>query len=114
MRMEQDRRDNLSLTSKPIFMSNKPTTLREEFEKKFPLESAGCDGCHTSQKYQIEVMNWWLSKFHSHSTELISKIEGMKCEPATGHPARFNYEPEWYIGFNQALDQVISLINQEK
>lgn len=100
-------------------MPNKPTTLREEFDetvgsriyavyfhedKSFSFMSITMD--------KEELFNWFQSKFTSYSTELLSKIEGMRDsrekEPNDIH------ESGRLVGFNQALDQVISFINQEK
>jgi len=43
----------------------------------------------------------------------IERLEGEKVEPATGHPAQFNYDKEWYVGYNQALADYISLLQEE-
>ena len=91
-------------------MPNKPTTLREEFKKEL-AESL-------RDRTPDEIANWWLNKFSSHSTELLSKIEGMRR--ADAFATSFVRTSTDYqrlgeqMGYNQALDQVISLINQEK
>lgn len=90
---------------------NKPTTLREEFRKYY--ESFPSGDASTGYPDVEQLTDWWLDKFSTHSTELVSKIEGMKKQEWLGGgnmilPAPGNMQ------YNQAIDQVISLINQEK
>lgn len=87
---------------------NKPTTLREsllqEFDEKFGkpqfdedgelfLEcsigrSAGCDDCFTNQKERAEHREFLEKVLTSHSTELVSKIEGIVREETPNHFTR--------------------------
>lgn len=106
-------------------MPNKPTTLREEFAKylerwSFTNENGNSiadmngrrlmylkddDDEETDYRYVDEkIADWWLSKSDSQSTELVSKIEGMKSESTSINQAVYN----------RAMDEVINLINQEK
>lgn len=90
-------------------MPNKPTTLREKI--------------YEILKWSFEVSNERNIAEHklnelliSHSTELISKIEGLRLEidPLSvnkrGHHTNGAHRK---IRYNRALDDVIKLINQE-
>jgi hypothetical protein len=55
-------------------INTQKTGLREEFDKQFPEENAGCDGCHISRNYQNEQRDWWLAKFTTLQKELIEEI----------------------------------------
>lgn len=103
-------------------MPNKPTTLREEFDNKFELTRHGIVekrpsylGNNYHDDFNI-VADWWLDKFSTHSTELLSKIEGLRLEidPLSvnkrGHHTNGAHRK---IRYNRALDDVIKLINQE-
>lgn len=90
-------------------MPNKPTTLREEFEKEWKDSFAGGD-MHNWERGQ-EVADWWLSKFTSHSTELLQKIEELETWRCTD----MGLKSEDYVVIRKdALDEVISIISQNK
>ncbi len=111
-------------------MPNKPTTLRE-FEEKFrkqfrellislsdittnndtsrPLKGdIYFDGIETEQW----ILNFFLSHLTSHNTELLRKIEGLRKDRT--YDKKDSVWDTHKIAFNQALDQVINIINQEK
>lgn len=94
-------------------MPNKPTTLRElekEFEDNCPWLASTYEEDAKNRKW---VWEFFVSYLTSHSTELISKIEGMKKQEWLSNGAMTLPAPG-NMQFNQALDQVISFINQEK
>jgi hypothetical protein len=79
-------------------MPNKPTTLREsELKEEFRnwFRDKGDMYYH-----DVDIADWWLSKFDSHNTELLRKIEGLES-------AGKNINVVW-------RHDVISLINQNK
>lgn len=92
-------------------MTNKPTTLREEFEEYI-------DSRARFDHIKEEDLDLIADFFLSHNTELVRKIEGMRkkiggdtyCITCGGHLGAGECD---CMGFNQALDEVISLIKQE-
>lgn len=95
-------------------MPNKPTTLIEKFKKKFP-------GLYLVDSWEMQegtqpytaIYNF----FTSHNKELLSKIEGMRKKVEwleTTDITKALTRGSQNFGYNQALDEVISLINQEK
>lgn len=84
----------------------KPTTLREEFKKKF-------EGYWRGEVIPDEICFWWLSKFISHSTELLRKIEGEIVEIRKIWESYDEYEKIINIAKIETLEKVINLINQE-
>ncbi len=57
-----------------------------------------------------------LEKFSSHNTELVSKIEGLKKELILfdRKDIKAEEQDEKTKIYNQAIDEVINIINQEK
>jgi hypothetical protein len=94
-------------------MPNKPTTLRElkkEFMDKFPNEVIVNGYTKLVAQNAQQISEWWLSKIDSHNTELLQKIEGIKQQCISGDICR-DCPHDHRI---EVLDEVISLINQEK
>lgn len=107
---------------------SKEEKLREEFAKVFRTHQRDFGYPPDLNK----TTNWWLSKFSSHSTELLSKYEVKFMFEKSGQCSslhRAHPETEWEKGWNSAVEamlkylpqpsleeynQVISLINQEK
>lgn len=88
-------------------MPNKPTTLREEW-KKYVIDNDNFES-YDIRYFQEVIAIWWLDKFSSHSTELVKELE--RARKYSKHMSKTEVFIE---GYNQALDQVISIINQEK
>jgi hypothetical protein len=69
-------------------MPNKPTTLREsELKEEFRnwFRDKGDMYYH-----DVDIADWWLSKFDSHNTELLNKYEN--CPQCTGLRDEFKAE----------------------
>lgn len=104
-------------------LPNKPTTLREEVLNIFYYMNAvsmekidGALRCEITRRQLDKVLaeNHEMIVPLSHHTELISKIEGMRKEfdPDTAEGMYHDFVA--VDGFNEAIDEVISFINQEK
>lgn len=101
-------------------MPNKPTTLREwekEFDEKFVVKSNAGTGLlrYTDADKIKSFLNSAIDKcLTSHNTELLQKIEGLRkvFDPETAEGMYHDFVA--VDGYNQALDEVISLINQNK
>lgn len=87
-------------------MPNKPTTLREEFDKfiddkKWGWMDEDMEGNRTWNVDYETIADWWLGKLTSHNTELLQKIEALETF-ATGMDA-YDFKKK-----------VLQIINQEK
>lgn len=90
-------------------MSNKPTTLREEFQEFVEKGMWQGENEYTKNFAVGNIADWWLDKLTSHNTELLQKIEERQ--------KLFNFIPQDKYGYKRikATDlDIISLINQYK
>lgn len=85
-------------------------SIRERFKKKF------ADNTYTNivAAGPKEVSKWWLSEFSSLLDSISKEVEGERAEGAEGEASKFNYEEDWYKGYNQALSDVLSIIKRYK
>lgn len=115
---------------------NKPTTLREEFRKKFGqfyvsihkdgtprlVDTEGGEkviATDTGEELRVFASttqeNWWLTKFSAHSTELISKYEVKFMFEKSGQCSslhRAHPETEWEKGWNSAVEAMLKYLPQ--
>lgn len=92
--------------------------LKSEFAKTFNLDILVDDpraNRYVSLKAN-DILDFFLSKFHSHTQELVAKIEGMKKEydPDCSYPtfSPLN-DPTGIDGYSQALDDVLALLKED-
>lgn len=99
-------------------MKDNQTTLRELREKWLDFwykESQNCEQTYLTPDTHGIILDF----LTSHSTELLQKIEGLKNskkmrERSLISPLESYRIDDQEYGFNQALDEVINIINQEK
>jgi hypothetical protein len=62
------------------------------------------------------IADWWLSKLEERDQEIVKAVEGMKkgeINPDTGMPYYSDYWTGVKDGYNQALEDIIALINNK-
>ena len=66
------------------------------------------------RKYNKEIADWWLEKFSSHSTELVSKGREEMAKEVIAFIDSGHREPTADTGWSIDIDDVRTFINQEK
>lgn len=84
------------------------TKIIKEGEGKFPFIEAIVGG----EKFQV-------ISIESHLSRQLALLKGVKkineegkAEKPTGHPQKFAYTNDWYVGYNAALTSVIALLDK--
>jgi len=106
-----------------------------EYDKKFPCIETECDNNGSMVGYDREGDAEQQQCQHCFERRLPQKafltesiaqaiaeerarvrgvVEGKKVEGATGEASRFNFEKDWYVGYNQALDDLLSSLDKPK
>ncbi len=73
------------------------------------------EGWNNARKYAaIHINSFLSSQIEKARTDLRKELEGKvkdkECEAPVGHPARFAFQEQWYVGYNQALSDILSII----
>lgn len=82
----------------------------EEFENNF-MKSMGASMTECLENGDLRLK----ALIRTSLTDLLTKAKeavGEEYEPATGHPAQFNYDPEWYKGANYRRKSTLNNLNK--
>lgn len=94
------------------FIKDMQEEALKEFGKKFAVTDSATQGdkiLHDLHRLFVNELTSHL--IHATAKEIERRVD--KVEPATGNAAQFNFEPEWYVGYNQALQDVSDMLKSE-